>query len=198
MEAGAKEVVAVTHDPARNFAPSGIEAALVSEGGSWEVVNNIQDFREVLLPRGLLLRRTDIAKRVLDADVFINIPIAKDFGGTSLTLGMKNFMGINYDRQIMHALGIQQCIADLATAIKPHLTIIDANYMLLTNGTGGPGSTRNQKTIIAGDDQVLTDAFAATLFNFEPREIDYIRFADQMGLGSMNLKNARIQEFNLQ
>ena len=198
MEAGAKEVIAVTHDAAGNFAPSGMEDALVSEGGSWEVVNNRQDFREVILPRGILLRSTEIANRILDADVFINIPVAKDHGGSSLTLGMKNFMGINYDRGTMHARGLHQCIADLATALKPNLTIIDANYMLLSNGPGGPGSTRNQKTVIAGTDQVLADAFAASLFQFEPRDVDHIRFAAEMGLGSMDLNAAQIEEFSLQ
>ncbi len=197
VQAGAKEVIAVSHDNPRNFVTSGIGEAIEQEGGRWEASLNPAEFREVLLPRGVMLRRTEILNSVLDADVFINIPIAKDHGGSRLTFGMKNFMGINYDRQIMHRMGLQQPIADLATALRPTLTVIDANYMLLSNGPGGPGNTRHQKTVIAGVDHVLADAFATTLFKMEPRELDHVRFAAEMGLGSMDLKNAKISEFSL-
>ncbi len=197
-QAGAKEVVAVSNDAPGNFNTSGIGEAIEQEGGSWEALRSPSDFREVLLPRGVLLRRTEILNRVLDADVFINLPIAKDHGGSRLTLGMKNYMGINYNRQIMHRMGLQQTIADLATALRPNLTIMDANYMLLSNGPGGPGNTRHQQTVIAGVDHVLVDAYTTTLFNMEPRELGHVQYASDMGLGSMDLNNARISEFNLQ
>jgi uncharacterized protein (DUF362 family) len=198
MEAGASEVVAVTNDLPDNFPASGMEEALHRSGGTWETPRFAHNFRQVILPRGILLRRTHILNRVLDADIFINIPIAKHHAESQLTLGMKNFMGISFDRQVMHARGLHQCIADLNTAVKPHLTVMDANYMLLTNGPGGPGNTRNQKTVIAGTDPVLVDAYTATLFGIEPREVGHIRYAAEMGLGIMHLKAASIQEFKLQ
>ena len=198
VDAGAREVISVTNDRAGGFIGSGAGDAITKAGGTWAAINDRQDFRDVILPRGILLRNTEIIHHVLDADVFINIPVAKDHGGSSLTLGMKNYMGINYNRLIMHNMGLHQCIADLSTAVKPHLIIIDANYMLLTNGPGGPGATRNQKTVIASTDPVLADAYASTLFNFQPSDVDHVRFASEMGLGSMNLKKAKIQEFSLQ
>jgi len=42
------------------------------------------------------------------------------------------------------------------------------------------------------------DAYAATLFQLEPRDIGYIHFASEMGMGSMDLKAAKIEEFSLQ
>jgi uncharacterized protein (DUF362 family) len=197
-QAGAKEVIAVEHDVSKIFRKSGIGEAIEQEGGIWEVTEKRSDFREILIPQGVLLHRTEVLKRVLDADVFINAPIAKHHGGTWLSLGMKNHMGINYDRIIMHNMGLQQTIADLASGIKPHLIVMDANYMLLSNGPTGPGKTSHHKTVIAGTDQVLVDAFTSTLFKLEPREIGFIKCASDMGLGNMDLNRANIQEFNLQ
>lgn len=197
-QAGAKEVIAVTHDVPKYFRGSGIGDAIEREGGSWEATTERSNFRKILLPLGVILNHTEILKRVLDADVFINAPIAKHHGGTEVSLGMKNFMGINYDRIVMHRMGLDQTIADLATGVKTNLTVMDANYMLLSHGPVGPGETRHQKTVVAGVDPVLVDAYTTTLFKIEPRDIGYVRLASELGLGSMNLKNARIQEFNLQ
>jgi len=198
LSVGAKDVIAVANDQAIVYSDSGVGDAIIRAGGTWETLTRPSDYREVILPRGLLLRNARILNRVLDADVFINIPIAKNHTESVLTLGMKNLMGINYDRQTMHARGLHQCIADLATAVRPHLIIMDANYMLLTNGPAGPGSTRNQKTVIAGTDPVLVDAYTATLFQKEPHQIDHIQFAADMGIGSLDLKSVKIEEYNLQ
>ena len=197
-QAGAKEVIAVENDGPRNFRKSGIGDAIKQEGGSWEATEKRADFRELMLPLGVLLHRTEILKRVLDADVFINTPIAKHHGGTELSLGMKNFMGINYDRIIMHRIGLQQTIADLFTAVATNLTVMDANYMLLSNGPAGPGKTLHQKTVVVGTDPVLVDAYTTTLFNLHPTDIGYVRIAAELGHGSLNLNRSKIQEFNLQ
>jgi uncharacterized protein (DUF362 family) len=197
-QAGAKEVIAVENDSPRNFRKSGIGDAIEQEGGSWEATEKRSDFREILLPLGILLHRTEILKRVLDADVFINAPIAKHHGGTDLSLGMKNFMGINYDRIVMHRIGLQQTIADLAAAVTPKLTVMDANYMLLSNGPAGPGKTLHQKTVVVGTDPVLVDAYTTTLFNLHPTDIGYVQIAADLGHGSLNLNRANIQQFSIQ
>ena len=68
----------------------------------------------------------------------IDVPIAKNHGSATLTLGMKNFMGVIQDRNTLHGMGLHQCIADLSTVIRPHLTVIDAFRILMPNGpTGG-------------------------------------------------------------
>ena len=197
-QAGAKEVIAVENDVSKYFRKSGIGKVMVEEGGHWEVTSKRSNFREIQLPQGVLLHRTEILKCVLDADVFINTPIAKHHGTADLSLGMKNFMGVNFDRVIMHEIGLQQTIADLASGVKPQLTVMDANYMLLSNGPAGPGKTLNRKTVVVGTDMVLVDAYTATLFNLKPIEIGYVGCAAEMGLGCIDLNRVRIQEFNLQ
>jgi uncharacterized protein (DUF362 family) len=193
-QAGAREVVVVSHDSLSNFEGNGTLAA-VSRAGARVVAANTRDlYQTVPVLRGRLLQNVEIIKDILDADVFINMPIAKDHAGSRLTLGMKNLMGINWNRGFFHQYGLHQSIADLSTAVKPDLIIIDANRILLTNGPGGPGQTREEKTVIAGTDPVAVDTYSATLFNLTPRDIPHIQYAYELGVGEANLKKLNISE----
>ena len=54
-----------------------------------------------------------------------------------MTIGMKNNMGIVWDRGDWHRSGLHQCIADFSTVRKPDLTIVDAYRMLMRHGPPG-------------------------------------------------------------
>ncbi len=151
-------------------------------------------FVPVDIERGKSLTRHDIYRDVLEADTYINVPVAKHHGISSLTLGLKNSMGViggNRGR-LHHDLG--QNLADLATVIQSKLTIIDATRMLLRNGPQG-GSLEDVKianTLIASPDPVAADAYATTLFGMEPQEIESTVAAYNMGLGEMDVSKMRI------
>jgi uncharacterized protein (DUF362 family) len=104
-------------------------------------------------------------------------------------------MGVILNRGALHANGLHQSIVDLSTIVKPHLTVIDATRILVANGpTGGNlNDVRQMDTVIASTDVVAADAYAATLFNMTGADIEYIRLADQLGLGTMNLKSIDIE-----
>jgi uncharacterized protein (DUF362 family) len=193
-QAGASDVVVLSHDAQRNFERNGIMDAAVRGGGRILAANSRDLYRAVPVIRGRLLENLEIISDVLDADVFINIPIAKHHAAAELTLGLKNLMGINWNRGYFHQMGLHQAIADLSTVVKPDLTIMDANRILLTNGPSGPGETRDDLTVIAGTDPVAVDSYATTLFGREATEIGHIRYAYDQGVGEMELKKLNIQE----
>ncbi|UCE19666.1 MAG: DUF362 domain-containing protein [Gemmatimonadota bacterium] len=195
LRVGAREVVVVSHDPLSSFQGNGTVDAASRAGASVVAATSRDLYQAVPVLRGRLLRNEEIIKDVLDADVFINMPIAKDHAGSRLTLGMKNLMGINWNRGYFHQNGLDQGIADLSTVVKPDLIIMDANRILLTNGPGGPGQTREDKTVIAGTDQVAVDTYTATLFNLTPRDVPHIQMAYELGVGEANLKKLNIKEF---
>jgi tetratricopeptide (TPR) repeat protein len=156
-----------------------------------------EQYTSVPIYRGRLLKTTEIAKDILDADVFINIPIAKHHRQSDITIGMKNLMGIIWDRGYFHSHGLHQTIADLCTTVKPDLTVVDANRVLITNGPAGPGKIIEAKTVIAGTDPVAVDAWCARYFNKEPQEIGHIQFAYEMGVGELRLNKLNIKEFQV-
>jgi uncharacterized protein (DUF362 family) len=195
LRAGAREVVALSHDDARSFTENGTATAIERAGGKLTVANDRDQYRQILVPRGRILEHVEIAAEVLDADVFINMPIAKHHAGSRLTLTMKNLMGINWNRIVFHQTDLHQCIAELATTVKHHLVILDANHVLLNNGPGGPGDVLKAGHVVAGVDPVAVDAFATSYFDLEPAMIDHIRIAYELGVGEMDLDRLKIEEF---
>lgn len=194
LQAGASEVVVMSHDPERSFQISGIMETCSAAGARVVAANSRDLYQSVPVLRGRLLRNVEIIKEILDADVFINIPIAKHHGQTEVTLGMKNLMGINWNRRYFHQNGLDQAIADLSTVIRPDLVIMDANRILLTNGPGGPGQTSDERTVIAGTDPVAIDAYTTTLFDRLPEDIEHIRYAYEFGVGEIDLNRLKIKE----
>jgi uncharacterized protein (DUF362 family) len=194
--AGAKEVLAVSHDDQRNPEVNGTAAAVERAGGTLKLLNDHEIYREVPVPRGRVLRRVEIAGDVLSADVFINMPIAKHHAGSRVTFAMKNLMGVNWDRIFFHRTDLQRTIAELATTIRHDLVIMDANHILLTNGPGGPGDVATPGQVVAGVDPVAVDAFTLQYFELEPDAIDHIRIAHELGVGEIDLSKLKIKEFD--
>ncbi|MCS7186188.1 MAG: DUF362 domain-containing protein [Armatimonadota bacterium] len=196
FEAGAKEVIVLDHTlaPARiAYEMSGIAKAAEAQGAKVVYISS-RDFVPVEVPKGKILSAYDVRvlKQVLEADVFINVPVAKTHGSARLTLGMKNLMGIIQDRGSWHRSGdLHQCIADFVTAVKPHLTVIDAIKIMTSGGPAGPGRLEQKDTIIASTDIVAADAYAATLFGMKPEDVPYIIKADELGVGVADLKRVK-------
>jgi uncharacterized protein (DUF362 family) len=178
-----------------SYEKSGIATAVKTAGGVIEAMSNMK-YRDVEIPQGKRLKQWKVYGDILDADVVINVPIAKDHSGARLTLGMKNLMGVVLDRNGMHSRGLHQSIADINTVVRPQLTIVDAIRILTDNGpTGGNlNDVKKLDTIIASADVVAADAFATTLFGLKPADIDYIRFGAEMGLGKMDLNALKIEQ----
>ncbi len=173
---------------------SGIEDAVSAAGGEMEVMNQ-NKFRKAEIPDGVDINEWIFYKDILDADVVINVPIAKNHGTTGLTLGAKNLMGTILNRGQIHA-NIHQRIADLVSRVRPTLTVIDAVRILMDNGpTGGNLNDVNQlNTVIASTDIVAADSYGASLFGFKGSDIGYIKAASDMGLGTMDLTSIKIEE----
>lgn len=189
-DAGASEVAAVDHtidSGALCLEKSGIKAAMGAAGFTAACINGRGDYEERSVP-GTALKSALIAKRLSVADVFINVPVIKSHGTTRITAGMKNLMGLVWDRQAFHSPGpLDTCIVDLAGLLKPDLVIGDACRVMKTNGPGGPGDLIEPREIIVGDDQVAVDTYAAGLLGLKPEDVDYIRLAAEAGLGSTDI-----------
>ena len=172
---------------------SGIQAAVEKAGGQMEVMAPAR-FRDYTIPTGVDLKQWPIYSDIMDCDVFIDAPIAKDHGMTRLTLGGKNLLGVILDPGAIHS-NIGQRTADLVSACRPTLTVVDAVRVLTANGpTGGDlNDVEKLDTVIASPDIVAADSFAATLFDLSGADIPYVQAAYDMGLGEMDLDKVDIR-----
>ena len=201
FEAGARSVQVLDYpfggSADEAYTRSGIEEQVRAAGGEMAPMPGFK-FQTVDLPQAVDLRRTKVFKDALDADVLIDVPIAKHHGLARLTLGMKNLMGLVQDRgSIHHNLG--QRIADLTSLFQPDLTVVDAVRVLMANGpTGGDlDDVKKLDTVIASADIVAADSYATSLFGLRPEDIAYIPAAAAMGLGRSDLENLKIEQITI-
>jgi uncharacterized protein (DUF362 family) len=159
-------------------------------------------YREVEVPAGKALRSTEIPVVLQKADVFINLPTAKSHAATGVSLGLKNLMGLVWDRHRYHnEMDLHQAIADLGTVLRPQLTIIDAVRILKTGGPTGPGDVLDFGGVIAGTDPVAVDAYGAGLSSwngrtYEPGHVTHLKHAYDHGLGEIRIEKLKISELS--
>ena len=194
-EAGASEVVVIDHTLDNGqmcMDTSEIKNAVTRAGGDIKVINSHGDYKTVDIPRGKNLERTELSREVLDADVFINVPIAKVHGSAVISVSMKNLMGIVWNRGEFHSKGLNQCIADLSSLVKPDLIILDAYRILMSNGPRGPGKVKEAGEVIVGVDPVAIDAYACQLLEQDIEDVRYIRAGYDLGLGEIDLDKVQM------
>lgn len=203
LDAGAKEVK-VFDRPCDNaemaYRTSGIREAAKQAGAR---VGYVKDrlFKQTAIP-GEMLTSWPLYSEALDADVFINLPVAKTHNEAVLTLSVKNLMGImGGERGAMHK-DIHQKLADLYTRVKPHLNILDATTTMYRHGPQGLSvhDLEQSDTIIAGVNAVTVDAYAARTLPFrlkteDPLEmVEYLQNASRMGLGEVQLAKMKVMK----
>lgn len=202
LNAGASKVIILDHviqDPDLCVENSGIEQALVNKKVSLMVLTKERQFTEVDVPDGKELQTVKIAKAIHSSDKLISIPTAKSHSATGVSLGIKNLMGLIWDRGNLHQVNLHRAIAELGTVIKPDLTIVDATRALTTGGPGGPGKTVVLNKIVAGMDMVAVDSYAVGLTqwynkSFTGKQVKYIVEASDLGLGEIDTAKMNIKE----
>ena len=196
-QAGAGSVVVSDvslNDPLRSFNRSGIEAATQKAGGEVRICSS-DDFVMADMG-GSLLKKWPVSRFLMDADKVINLPIVKHHSLSGCTLAMKNWYGVLGGRRNQLHQDIHTSIVDLATALRPTITIMDAVRVLKRNGPSGgnPMDVAREDTIIAGLDEVAMDSFATRFLNVAPEQIPFLLMADKKGLGSMDWRSLNISE----
>jgi uncharacterized protein (DUF362 family) len=201
FQAGAKRVrvmdMPLGGTPESAYQVSGIGAAVEAAGGEMVQMTPV-GFAEIAIPEGRDLSRWEIYRDVLEADVLIDVPIAKHHSLARLSLGSKNLLGVvTQPQKFHHNLG--QRVADLLSVVRPTLTVVDAYRILVAHGpTGGSlNDVEEPQTVIASHDTVAADAYAATLFELTGSDVPYLTAAAEMGLGTLDLGSVRVEEVDV-
>ena len=172
---------------------SGIPQA-AEDAGARVAIPGAGDYVEMAFtdPRVQALKRWPMNRLALKADVLINVPVAKHHGSFTLTMAMKNLMGLmGGDRGRIHT-DFHQKLADLYTGVRPQLSVLDATRIMLRDGpttASRANVRRGVDTVIAGTNAVAVDAYAARRlpwldgYREANAEIGYLRVAGAMGLG---------------
>jgi len=179
------------------YTVSGIEDAVKNAGGEMEVMSPIK-FAKFDIPQGKSITSWKIYRDVLDTDVLIDVPVAKQHNLARLTLGCKNLLGVVSDPNQIHS-NLGQRVPDLVSLIRPTLTVVDAYRILVDHGpTGGSlNDVKQANTVIASHDIIAADAYGATLFGLIGADVPIIKKGADMGLGTLDLTSVKVEEVNV-
>jgi uncharacterized protein (DUF362 family) len=169
-----------------------MKEAVEAAGGKAYVINERSFFKEVDMG-GTVLKKVYYSKDVLDADILINMPILKHHSVTKVTIGLKNMMGLVWDRQYFHSSDLTRAIAELTAYKKPDLIIMDAIRGIVDHGPIGPGTIKEWKQVVFGADPVAVDAYGADLFGLKPSDVLYLSEASKLGIGEIDITKLTVQ-----
>ena len=207
FDSGAKEVTVFDHtcdDWIKCYASSGIEEAAKAAGAKVVPAHQESYYKAVSLPKAKSLKNAKIHQAIVDSDKWINVPVLKNHGGAQLTISMKNYMGIVWDRGFFHANDLQQCIADVCSYEKrPVLNVVDAYRMMKTSGPRGKSEADVvlSKGLFISQDIVAVDTAAANFFN-QVREmplnkVTHLAKGEALGIGTMQLDKLNIKRVRI-
>lgn len=128
-----------------------------------------------------------VCVRALDTDYLISLPVLKGHCQTRMTCALKNTKGClpDSEKRRFHTLGLDRPIGALAAAFRPSLFIVDSICGDLNFEEGGTPVPTNR--MFLGRDPVMIDTYGCRLMGIDPREVEYIGFAEQWGAGSSEI-----------
>ncbi|MBT5142942.1 MAG: DUF362 domain-containing protein [Gemmatimonadetes bacterium] len=154
---------------------------------------------------GLSMEEYDLAASIIEADAWINVPVAKTHG-TKITCCLKNqfglFPGIVYGwnktrgteghRGIPHAPRvIDETFIDLLSLTEPDFHVVD----MIAGAEGGASSGKPKRSnlIVAGRDAISTDLVVAQLMGFNPDDFEYAPLGYQHDIGPGSIDHVTVR-----
>jgi uncharacterized protein (DUF362 family) len=163
------------------------------------------DIVEVPLQNGFAADSVRIHRAVHEADLVCSIPMMKTHTLATVTLAMKNLIGL-YPGTVYYSVrswlhdrasergsqGIDYEVIDMNMAVKTGFCIIDASSAMEGNGPSD-GSLVDMGLIIAGTSPLAADIVGSMVMGFDPAEIPAIRLAHKNGMMPAGIKGIEIR-----
>lgn len=158
---------------------------------------NQDEVKKVALrTRASKLHELYLPASVLGADLVVSVPKMKTHHWAGVTLSLKNLFGAvpgscyGWPKNLLHWVGIENAILDLATTIRPDFAIVDGIVAMEGNGPI-QGTAKAAGVLVMGDDPVAVDATAARVMGLVPERVAYLKKAGYV-LG--NIREEKIRQ----
>jgi uncharacterized protein (DUF362 family) len=144
--------------------------------------------RMVCEPAGAI----ELPRVLLEADVFVTLPVLKTHALTYFTGALKNQWGClpQYDRILLHK-HLDALLPALHRVLRPSLAIMDGIVGMEGRGPAN-GKPRRMDVILASRDSAALDATAMRLIGLEAEKSRHVVLAAQQGLGSFTTDDIEI------
>ncbi len=163
------------------------------------------EMAEVAVPNGFVFDKLTLHQSLADIDLLCSVPMMKTHVLATVTLGMKNLIGLYpgtvyysvrswlHDQAAMtESPGIAFETIDMVRANKLGLTVVDASSAMEGDGPSG-GTLVPMNLIIAGTNPLATDLVAADLMGIGAQEVPTFTWAYRAGLGPASASDVEIR-----
>ncbi len=163
------------------------------------------DLVEVPVPGGFVYDKLTIHKSLVDVDLLCSVPMMKTHQLATVTLGMKNLVGVfpgtmyqairgrmHDDAARIEPTAASAVVVDMVRANKLGLVVVDGSMAMEGNGPS-IGKLVKMDVIIAGTNPVATDMVAASAMGFEPGEVPTFAWANKAGLTPVGLSEIEVR-----
>ncbi len=155
------------------------------------------------LPQGRANTSIGVMKAAVEADVRINLAVAKVHNVTKFSMCLKHMMGFLQQPGLLHS-SLEQGIADLSTPspIQAQLHLLEAIRVRMPYGSyrvcagpetdeTNPNVVSRRNVVIAGTDPALIDAYGCiNFFSIQPEELTHVLRAHESGVGDIDVEAA--------
>lgn len=133
---------------------------------------------KVKIDNGCILKTVLVPRIVKNVDIIINVPKIKTHVLTTVSLGLKNIMGLLLpsEKRKMHTRGLEYAIMDLKRAITPDLTVVDGIIAMQSDGAVY-GDPINLGVIVSGENVIGVDYVCCRIMCVEAEEVAYFKRA---------------------
>ena len=129
---------------------------------------------------------------LLDADVFITLPVLKTHALTYFTGAIKNQWGClpQHNRILLHK-HLDPLLATLHRVLRPRLALMDGIIAMEGRGPAN-GKPRRMDVLLASRDSVALDATAMRLIALDPQRSRHVVLTAQQGLGRIRSEDIEV------
>ncbi len=163
------------------------------------------EMAEVAVPNGFVSDRITLHHALTDIDLLCSVPMMKTHTLATVTLGMKNLIGLYpgtvyysvrswlHDQAAQHrSPGVAFETIDMVRANKLGLTVVDGSTAMEGDGPTGGGLVP-MNLIVAGTNPLATDLVAADAMGIRPLEVPTFVWAHRVGLGPASVSEVEVR-----
>jgi len=188
-------------DTLEAFKSSGITS--IAEARDCRLIDmNARRYVLVKIADGVAIKTLKVCREIAEYDIIISIPVMKTHMHTGVTLSVKNMKGCLWKRSKvdLHMLpqlagheekSLDIAIADMASVLRPHLSIIDGTIGMEGLGPSA-GKAKDLGVVVVGVEAFATDSVACELMGISAGEVPHLRMGAERGYGVIDIGKIRV------
>ena len=171
------------HDTLMVLEESGLAEILWKDQIPFVDLNNDRTYTAINTGRFSCLKKLFFPVTLKQVDWIVSLAKLKTHHWAGVTLSLKNLFGVmpgiiyGWPKNVLHHAGIEPCILDIATTLKPHFAIVDG---IVGMEGDGPimGTPKEAGVLVMGRNLTAVDATCARLMGINPFRVKYLTAAD--------------------